>query len=116
MKITIPATFSAEIEMDDLAAGVLQAALSIAGNPETADFDLKTDDHGNTYVDNGGWQVSSDPRVAALVDAHYHLLGEPPMKLTDLEVARDRQAAERGDHPQPANRGRVIGFPGKSQA
>lgn len=109
--ISVPVSFTAEITLDNLGYAVLEAALVQAGKPETADFDLKTDYGGNTYVDNGAWQISDDPRVATLVDAHYILLGEVPQKLTAAEVVQQRAAVDGRQIPESLGAA-ILRFPG----
>lgn len=69
----------AEITNFELAQVVFRKALEIGGLVGLEDYGYNwlTDDAGNTYIHDADWQASSDPRVAALIDAYHAILGYP---------------------------------------
>lgn len=77
MEIRVRAVIEAEISDLELARVVFHKALQ-AGDLvgiEDGGHAWLTDDDGNTYIGNWDTKISSNPQVAALIDAYHAILG-----------------------------------------
>lgn len=96
IRVKVSSMVDAEISNYELARVVFYKALEIGGlvgvYDGTAWF---TDDAGNTYVGNADRKVSSDPQVAALIDAYHAILGYEfrTFKLTSAAKQAPAEAA-----------------------
>lgn len=76
--IAVPVTVRLDgfVSPQDLANALMRLAWERCGRPDDAGCDWYTDRDGNTYITvDPNWRVSTDPEVAALVDAAHVLLG-----------------------------------------
>jgi len=71
-----------EITGTEIASYLEKAAFDMAGSPDDPGIDWCTDNDGNTYLGyNWQWKVSSDPKVATLIDAAHIVAGREPLKM-----------------------------------
>ena len=71
-----------EIDAYQIASFLEVTAWEMAGKPDDGGTDWYTDNNGNTYF--GGdwsWKISSDPKVATLIDAAHILTSGEPLKM-----------------------------------
>jgi len=75
----IAANIKTEVEVTDkeLGRALMRKAWELAGEPDDAGCDWLTDNEGRTFIAGDDWQVSSNQKVAALIDAgNLLILGE----------------------------------------
>lgn len=78
LAIAIPVTVKLDglVAPRDLAHALMRLAWERCGRPDDPGLDWYTDIAGNTYITvDPDWRVSTDPEVAALIDAAHVLLG-----------------------------------------
>jgi len=86
-KVRINAVIEGEISQQDLASTLMREAVRRLPAFDDAGIDWCTDHHGCTYVGGPEWRVSSDPRVAALVDASHIMAGDEDLfKFSDQDL------------------------------
>jgi hypothetical protein len=100
-KVRINAVIEGEINQQELASIVMREAMDRLPDFDDAGLDWCTDHHGCTYVGGPEWRVSSDPRVAALVDASHILDGNEDLyKFSDQDLVNPvGVVVGAGDHP-----------------
>jgi hypothetical protein len=84
MKVQATALLEVEISERELANALFRVACSELGEIDDAGCDWCTDNNGNTFIAfDPEWKVSSNPKVAALIDAVHILRG---YKLEDFKM------------------------------